>query len=204
MLVLNVNRISVDLHDVLEIDPKNMVVRVEPCVTIGEHHFQNLMPHLDWPQEHGGPGRALRHHRWASFSKFNATPRLTPRTWWFGWSPALLSVNTIFKIYLAGLIIVDHQCHLSEAPILKTHTVKQCTGPCRSLPFLVGSGYRWLVQDRESVPHLWLQKLTNFIFLRLIISFRDHFWPTISLWKSWYKICIGRDGSGQSEISDPD
>ncbi len=29
-------RISVDLHDVLEIDPKKMVVRVEPCVTIGK------------------------------------------------------------------------------------------------------------------------------------------------------------------------
>jgi hypothetical protein len=28
-------RIAVDLHDVLEIDTKNMVVRVEPCVTIG-------------------------------------------------------------------------------------------------------------------------------------------------------------------------
>jgi FAD/FMN-containing dehydrogenase len=36
MVLSSLFRISVDLHDVLEIDPKKMVVRVEPCVTIGK------------------------------------------------------------------------------------------------------------------------------------------------------------------------
>ena len=40
-------KVAVDLPDVLEIDTKNMVVRVEPCVTIGRQQQSRVPLYLN-------------------------------------------------------------------------------------------------------------------------------------------------------------